>query len=99
MGCRQLSRDTFQNGVAHRCAFMKLSTRGGVIAPFWGSANLSGKVSRSMGYRSDSIAILRNMGPLSGWAGEEEEGKTEAPNLVRGSSIKHSETQAKKAHV
>ena len=38
--------------------------RGG-IAPFWGSANLPEKVSRDMGYRSDSIAISRDMGPLS----------------------------------
>ena len=32
---------------------------------FWGSANLPEKVSRDMGYRSDSIAISRDMGPLS----------------------------------
>ena len=31
----------------------------GVIAPLWGSANLPAKVSRNMGYHSDSIAILR----------------------------------------
>ena len=35
----QLSRDTLQNGVSHRRACLKLSTKGG-IAPFWGSANL-----------------------------------------------------------
>ena len=40
------------------------STKGG-IAPFWGSANLPEKVSRDMGYRSDSIAVSRDMGPLS----------------------------------
>ena len=38
--------------------------QGGGIAPFWGSANLPEKVSRDMGYRSDSIAISRDMGPL-----------------------------------
>ena len=37
------------------------------IAPFWGSADLPEKVSRDMGYRSDSIAISRNMGSLSLW--------------------------------
>ena len=40
--------------------------RGG-IAPFWGSANLPKKVSRDMGYRNDSIAISRDMGPLRSW--------------------------------
>ena len=54
-----------QNGVAHRCACVKLSTKGGGIAPFWGSANLPEKVSRDMGYHSDSIAVSRDMGPLS----------------------------------
>ena len=39
--------------------------QGGGIAPFWGSANLPEKVSRDMGYRSDSIAVSRDMGPLS----------------------------------
>ena len=39
--------------------------RGGGIAPFWGSANLPEKVSRNMGYRSDSIAVSRDMEPLS----------------------------------
>ena len=34
------------------------------IAPFWGNANLPHKVSCDMGYRSDSIAVLRDMGPL-----------------------------------
>ena len=53
-----------QNGVSHRCACVKLSTKGGGIAPFRGSANLPEKVSRDMGYRSDSIAVSRDMGPL-----------------------------------
>ena len=51
-------------GVSHRCVCVKLSTKGG-IAPFLGSANLPYKVSRDMGYRSDSIAVSRDMGPLS----------------------------------
>ena len=36
----------------------------GGIAPFWGATHLPEKVSRDMGYRSDSIAISRDMGPL-----------------------------------
>ena len=36
----------------------------GGIAPVWGSADLPWKVSRDTGYRSDSIAISRDMGPL-----------------------------------
>ena len=39
--------------------------QGGGIAPVWGSAPLPLKVSRDMGYRSDSIAVSRDMGPLS----------------------------------
>ena len=35
------------------------------LAPFWGSASVPSKVSRDMGYRSNSIAISRDMGPLS----------------------------------
>ena len=30
---------------------------GGCIAPYWGSAHLPQKISRDMGYRSDSIAV------------------------------------------
>ena len=43
---------------------MKLSARRG-YRTVWVSANLPEKVSRDMGYRSDSIAISRDMGPLS----------------------------------
>ena len=43
----------------------KISTRWGGIAPCWASANLPSKVSRDMGYRSDSIAVSRDMGPPS----------------------------------
>ena len=63
-GIPQLSRDMLQNGVSRRCAGVRLSTKGGGVAPFWGSANLPEKVSRDMGYRSDSIPISRDMGPL-----------------------------------
>ena len=62
-GIAQLSRDMLRSRVSHRCACVKLSTKGS--APFWGSADLPEKVSRDMGYRSDSIAISRDMvGPL-----------------------------------
>ena len=63
-GIAQLSRDMLQNGVSHRCACVKQRTKGGGIAPFWGSAKLHQIVSRDMGYRSDSIAVSRDMGPL-----------------------------------
>ena len=53
-----------QNGVSHRCACVKQRTKGGVIAHSWGSANLPLKISRDMGYRSHSIAVSRDMGPL-----------------------------------
>ena len=51
-------------GIAQTC-LCETKYQGGGIAPFWGSANLLEKVSRDMGYRSDSIAISRDMGPLS----------------------------------
>ena len=64
MGYRTIiARYVAKWGIA--CASVKLSTKGGGIAPFWGSANLHEKVSRDMGYRSDSIAVSRDMGPLS----------------------------------
>ena len=62
----QLSRDTLQNGVSHRCACVKLSAKGG-IAQFWGVLTSLKKyraTSCHMGYRSDSIAVFRDMGPL-----------------------------------
>ena len=58
-------RGALQNGVSHRCACVKLSTKRGVSHNGGGAANLPEKVSRDMGYRSDSIAISRGMGPLS----------------------------------
>ena len=39
--------------------------QGGGIAPYWGSAHFPERVSHNMGYRSDSIAIWLDMGPLS----------------------------------
>ena len=35
------------------------------IAPFRGSADLAEKAPRDTGYRNDSIAILRDVGPRS----------------------------------
>ena len=52
-----------QNGVSHRCACVRLSARReGVSHHFGGVSNLNEKVSRDMGYRSDSIAISCDMG-------------------------------------
>ena len=46
-------------------ALCETKYQGGCIAPFGGAANFPEKVSRDMGYRSDSIAISHDMGPLS----------------------------------
>ena len=51
-------------GIAQMC-LCETKYQGGGIAPFRGSANLLEEVSRDMGYRSDSIAISRDTGPLS----------------------------------
>ena len=51
-------------GIAQMC-LCETKYQGWGIAPFWGSANFPDKVSRDMGYRSDSIAISHDMGPLS----------------------------------
>ena len=48
--------------VWHRCAYVKLSTKGG-IAPFWRAANLSKKYRATWGIAA--IAISHGMGPLS----------------------------------
>ena len=64
-GIAQLSRDMLHNGVSHRCACVKLSTKGRVSHHPWGVANLPEKASRDMRSRSDSIAISCGMGPLS----------------------------------
>ena len=55
-------------GIAQMC-LCETKYQGGGIAPFWGSADLPEKVSRDTGYRSDSIAVSRDMGPLSGGLG------------------------------
>ena len=39
----QVSRDMLQNGVLHRCACVKISTKGVILATFWGAANLPEK--------------------------------------------------------
>ena len=51
-------------GIAQIC-LCETKYKGGGIGPFRGSANLPKKVSRDMGYRSDSIALSRDMGPLT----------------------------------
>ena len=53
-----------QNGVSHRCACVKLRAKGGGIAPFGEVLTSLKTVSRDVGYRSDSIAISRDMGLL-----------------------------------
>ena len=60
-GIAQLSRDMLQDGLSHKYASVKLSTKGG-YRTILGSANLPEKVSCDMGYRSDSIAVSRDMG-------------------------------------
>ena len=46
----------------------KKAPKGG-IAPCWGIAGMAEKVSRDRGYRSDSIAVSRDMGPLKSKGG------------------------------
>ena len=58
-----IARYVAKRGIAQMC-LCETKYQGGGIAPFWGSANLPEKVSRDMGYRSDSIAVSRDMGPL-----------------------------------
>ena len=65
MGYRTIiARYVAKWGIAQMC-LCETKYQGGGILPFWGSANLLEKVSRDMGYRSDSIAVSRDMGPLS----------------------------------
>ena len=59
VGCRTIiARYVAKRGIAQMC-LSETKCQGGGIAPFWGSANLPEKLSCD----SDSIAILRNMGP------------------------------------
>ena len=67
VGYRKLSRNMLHNEVSHRCACVKLITKGGVSHHF-GELLTSLKKYRAMGYRSDSIAMSRDMGPLR-WKG------------------------------
>ena len=67
MGYRTIiARYVAKWGIAQMCLCETIGTKGGgVIVPCSGSANLPTKASRDMGHRSDSIAISRDMGPLS----------------------------------
>ena len=60
-----IARYVAKRDVAHMCLYETKYLGGGGIAPFWGSAILPEKVSRDMGYRSDSIATSRDTGPIS----------------------------------
>ena len=64
-----ISRNTCSDSIAKlfRVCFNGVPGYRTNIAPFWGSASPPYKVSRDMGYRSDSIAISRDMGPLRAW--------------------------------
>ena len=65
MGYRTImARYVAKRGIAQMCLCKTKFQGGGGIAPFWGSPNLPEKLSRDMGYRSDSIAVSRDMGPL-----------------------------------
>ena len=64
MGYRTIiARYVAKWGIAQMC-LCKTKYQGEGLAPFWGAPNLPEKVSRDMGYRSDSSAISRDMGPL-----------------------------------
>ena len=58
-----IARYVAQWGIALMC-LCKIRHQGG-IASYWGIAGMAEKVSRDRGYRSDTIAISRDMGPLS----------------------------------
>ena len=59
-----ISRYAAKWGIAQMCLHETKYRGEGGVAPFWGSAHLPEKVSRDMGYRSGSIAISRDIGPL-----------------------------------
>ena len=59
-----IARYVTKRGIAQMYLWESKYETGG-IAPFWGKANVPENVSRDMGYHSDSIAISRDMGPLS----------------------------------
>ena len=62
-----IARYVAEWGIAQMC-LCEAKYQGGGIAPFWGATGLPEKVSRDIGYRSDSIAVSRDMGPLSSFA-------------------------------
>ena len=65
MGYRtNIARYVAKWGTAQMC-LCETKYQGAGIAPFWGSANLSEKVFRDMGYRNGRIAISHDKGPLS----------------------------------
>ena len=49
--------------IALTCLY-KTRHKAGGIAPCWGIAGMAEKVLRDSGYRSDTIAISHDMGPL-----------------------------------
>ena len=51
-------------GIAQMCLCETSRAKGGYRMHFGGVLTLPEKVSRDMGYRSDSIAVSRDMGPL-----------------------------------
>ena len=59
-----IARYVAKQGIALIC-LCKTRHEGGGIAPCWGIAGMAEKVSRDRGYRSDTIALSRDMGPLS----------------------------------
>ena len=61
--CTIIARYVAKWGIAQMC-LCGTKYQGGVSHHFGESANLPEKVSRDMGYRSDSIAVSRDMGPL-----------------------------------
>ena len=64
MGYRTIiARYVAKWGIAQMC-LCETKYQGRVSHHFGGSADLPAKVSRDMGYRSDSIAVSRDMGPL-----------------------------------
>ena len=64
VACIIIARSVAKRGIAQMCVCKTKYQEGG-ISPILGSANLPHTVSRDVGYRSDSIAILHDMGPLS----------------------------------
>ena len=65
MGYRTIIARSFAKwGIAQMCLCETMCQGRGVSQHFGGNANLPQRVSHDMGYRSDSIAISHDMGPL-----------------------------------